>query len=155
MTNHSEPIITTDQSLSTNPRSVTQEFLVGLQENFPSTIPTVNRTGDKLTIASGADTDHDTDDTDLCCMCGSSLDTDADSCHNALQATQVSHPHQSVTNQLLISDQSYFSTAASSHLEEVRVVIVRSAVIKPKIRHPSVVAREMVHVSPGPVSQSP
>ena len=99
VTNHSEPIITTDQSLSTNHRSVTQEFLVGLQENFPSTIPTVNRTGDKLTIASGADTDHDTDDTDLCCMCGSSLDTDADSCHNALQATQVSRPHQSVTNQ--------------------------------------------------------
>ena len=60
-----------------------------------------------------------------------------------------------LTNQWPISDQSYSSTAASSHLEEVRVVRVRSAVIKPKIRHPSVVAREMVHVSPGPVSQSP
>jgi len=69
-------------------RNVTQEFLLGLQENFPSTIPTVNRTGDKLTAFD--DMTDDDNDEDTCLMCGSSLDTSTNTCHNALQATQYS-----------------------------------------------------------------
>merc|ERR1711915_1019841 len=69
-------------------RNVTQEFLLGLQENFPSTIPTVNRTGDKLTAVD--DLTDDENDEDTCLMCGSSLDTSTDTRHNALQATQYS-----------------------------------------------------------------
>ena len=70
-------------------RNVTQEFLLGLQDNFPSTIPTVNRTGDKLSyvVTNG---DHDTPIADQCCFCSTTLDTDTDRCHNALQATQYS-----------------------------------------------------------------
>ena len=70
-------------------RNVTQEFLVGLQDNFPSTIPTVNRTGDKLTTVVETE-DQMAEDIATCCLCGASLDTDADTRHNALQATQYS-----------------------------------------------------------------
>ena len=62
-------------------RKVTQEFLFGLQENFPSTIPTVNRTGDKLTVAESGE--------ERCCLCEASLDTETVQ-HNALQATLYS-----------------------------------------------------------------
>lgn len=64
-------------------RRVTQEFLFGLQENFPSTIPTVNRTGDKLSVA------EEEGGEDCCCLCGVSLDTETVQ-HNALQATLYS-----------------------------------------------------------------
>ena len=64
-------------------RRVTQEFLFGLQENFPSTIPTVNKTGDKLTVMEGESGE------DCCCLCGASLDTETVQ-HNALQATLYS-----------------------------------------------------------------
>ena len=64
-------------------RRVTQEFLFGLQVNFPSTIPTVNRTGDKLTVAEAASGE------DNCCLCEASLDTETVQ-HNALQATLYS-----------------------------------------------------------------
>ena len=70
-------------------RNVTQEFLLGLQDNFPSTIPTVNRTGDKL--SQGVVTNNNGDpESDLCCLCSTRLDTDTASGHNALQATQYS-----------------------------------------------------------------
>ena len=64
-------------------RRVTQEFLFGLQENFPSTIPTVNRTGDKLSLAAEESGEES------CCLCGASLDTETVQ-HNALQATLYS-----------------------------------------------------------------
>ena len=72
-------------------REVTQEFLVGLQDSFPSTIPTVNRTGDKLAVAGGEDEGGGGEAGEaVCCLCQSRLDTDAMSRHNALQATQYS-----------------------------------------------------------------
>ena len=64
-------------------RRVTQEFLFGLQENFPSTIPTVNRTGDKLSVA------EEESGEERCCLCEASLDTETVQ-HNALQATLYS-----------------------------------------------------------------
>ena len=70
------------QGVSDTIRNVTQEFLLGLQDNFPSTIPTVNRTGDKLTVMDDTD---DGDDEDKCVICQSRLDTDSETSHNALQ----------------------------------------------------------------------
>ena len=71
------------QGVSDTIRNVTQEFLLGLQDNFPSTIPTVNRTGDKLSVMD--DTEADDDEEERCVLCQSRLDTDAESSHNALQ----------------------------------------------------------------------
>ena len=44
--------------------------------------------GDKLTAFD--DMTDDDNDEDTCLMCGSSLDTSTNTCHNALQATQYS-----------------------------------------------------------------
>ena len=62
-----------------------------MQDGFPSTIPTVNRTGDKLTVSSGVETDGEEEDEDTgCALCGARLDTETEARHNALQATQYS-----------------------------------------------------------------
>ena len=62
------------------------------QNGFPSTIPTVNRTGDKLTVSSGLETEGEEEDEmdGACLLCGAHLDTETDARHNALQATQYS-----------------------------------------------------------------
>lgn len=70
-------------------RNVTQEFLVGLQDGFPSTIPTVNKTGEKLTVSSEVETESE-EEHGGCALCGSLLDTETGARHNALQATQYS-----------------------------------------------------------------
>ena len=65
-------------------RRLTQEFLVGLQQNFPATIPTVLRTGDKLCPPAGQQEEQDS-----CLLCQARLDTSLQGCC-ALQATQFS-----------------------------------------------------------------
>ena len=62
-----------------------------MQDGFPSTIPTVNRTGDKLAVSSGVETDGEEEEEDTgCALCGARLDTETEARHNALQATQYS-----------------------------------------------------------------
>jgi len=63
-------------------RKLTEDFLVGLQADFPATLSTVFRTGDKLQV----DTDIELE---TCILCGGPLDTGVDE-HCALQATQWS-----------------------------------------------------------------
>ena len=67
-------------------------LFVKLQDGFPSTIPTVNRTGDKLTVSSGVETDGEEEEEEDtgCALCGARLDTETEARHNALQATQYS-----------------------------------------------------------------
>lgn len=60
---------------------LTEEFLVGLQQDFPATIPTIFKTGDKLVAPQ--------DEGEGCVLCGGNLDTDT-STHCALQATNFS-----------------------------------------------------------------
>ena len=62
-------------------RKLTEEFLVGLQQDFPATIPTIFKTGDKLCAGEG--------EGEGCVLCGGSLDTDT-ALHCSLQATQFS-----------------------------------------------------------------
>jgi len=63
-------------------RKLTEDFLVGLQDSFPATIPTIFKTGDKLSMAR-------VEPGDLCCLCSGPLDTGTGG-HNALQATMFS-----------------------------------------------------------------
>jgi len=63
-------------------KKLTEDFLVGLQDSFPATIPTIFKTGDKLSMAS-------IDGQELCCLCSGPVDT-AVMEHNALQATMFS-----------------------------------------------------------------
>ena len=65
-------------------KKLTEEFLVGLQDGFPATIPTIFKTGDKLSLPGDEDSDGR-----LCCLCSGPLDTTTDQ-HNALQATMFS-----------------------------------------------------------------
>ena len=60
---------------------LTEDFLVGLQQDFPATIPTIFKTGDKLCA--------ETKDTEGCLLCQAALDTDVEE-HCALQATKFS-----------------------------------------------------------------
>jgi len=60
---------------------LTEDFLVGLQQDFPATIPTIFKTGDKLCV--------ETKDTEGCLLCQATLDTDVQD-HCALQATKFS-----------------------------------------------------------------
>ena len=60
---------------------LTEDFLVGLQQDFPATIPTIFKTGDKLCV--------ETKNTEGCLLCQATLDTD-DQDHCALQATKFS-----------------------------------------------------------------
>ncbi|KAG7168336.1 Cytoplasmic tRNA 2-thiolation protein 2-A-like [Homarus americanus] len=69
--------------------SCTEEFILGLQKDFPATIPTVFRTGDKLMSTSSGSSKCSTPDVngdsgskstanvnnDPCVMCGSQIDT--------------------------------------------------------------------------------
>ena len=63
-------------------KKLTEDFLVGLQDSFPATIPTIFKTGDKLSMSSG-------ETGELCCLCSGPLDTGTGG-HNALQATMFS-----------------------------------------------------------------
>jgi len=63
-------------------KKLTEEFLVGLQDSFPATIPTIFKTGDKLSMAR-------VEPGELCCLCSGPLDTQTQG-HNALQATMFS-----------------------------------------------------------------
>ena len=60
---------------------LTEDFLVGLQQDFPATIPTIFKTGDKLCV--------EVNDTEGCLLCQATLDTDVQD-HCALQATKFS-----------------------------------------------------------------
>merc|ERR1719394_2136618 len=60
---------------------VTEDFLVGLQQDFPATIPTIFKTGDKLCA--------EPNEAEGCLLCQGALDTDDDD-HCALQATKFS-----------------------------------------------------------------
>lgn len=59
---------------------LTEDFVVSLQSQFPSTVPTISRTGDKLHVESGEAT---------CALCLAPLDTDPRDC-SAMDATQFS-----------------------------------------------------------------
>ena len=50
----------------------------------------MNRTGDKLTVSSGVETETEEEEDGGCALCGARLDTETDARHNALQATQYS-----------------------------------------------------------------
>ena len=72
-----------------------------MQNEFPATIPTIFRTGDKLVSATtqvekGHDSNADslTSDDDFCALCGSSLDTEKGEA-SALHATIVSQKYSS------------------------------------------------------------
>ena len=60
---------------------LTEDFLVGLQQDFPATIPTIFKTGDKLCA--------EPNEAEGCLLCQGALDTDDDD-HCALQATKFS-----------------------------------------------------------------
>ena len=64
-------------------RGLTRQFVVGLQAQFPSTVPTVCKTGAKLGAGQG---DGETG----CSLCFATMDTDTGAGHCALQATQYS-----------------------------------------------------------------
>jgi len=76
---HPAPNVSTGQEALFSIRKLTEEFLVGLQADFPATLSTVFRTGDKLQV------DPDSDE-EACILCRGPLDTDAEE-HCALQAT--------------------------------------------------------------------
>ena len=82
-TNVSETFGTGEDSLYSI-KKLTEDFLVGLQDGFPATIPTIFKTGDKLSMPGDGDVDGR-----LCCLCSGPLDTTTDQ-HNALQATMFS-----------------------------------------------------------------
>ena len=67
---------------------LTEKFVTGLQEGFPSTVPTIFRTGDKLLV-------EPTDDGDKCALCNGFIDTEPKICCTALEAgmyvLQVQH----------------------------------------------------------------
>jgi len=65
-------------------KKLTEDFLVGLQDSFPATIPTIFKTGDKLSMPSSGG-----DESRICCLCYGPMDTATDQ-HNALQATMFS-----------------------------------------------------------------
>jgi len=79
----------TDKTLGTGENSLfsiqklTEEFLIGLQNDFPGTLSTVFRTSDKLQMQ------EEKDDLPRCIICAGGIDTCAEQ-HNALQATQWS-----------------------------------------------------------------
>ncbi|CAL4122848.1 unnamed protein product, partial [Meganyctiphanes norvegica] len=76
----------------------TEKFVLGLQSEFPSTIPTIFRTGDKL--ASENKMDSESGSNDNCALCGRILDTDQ-GLASALHATVVSQ-QMSVSNRSTI-----------------------------------------------------
>lgn len=77
----------------------TEQFVLGLQKEFPSTIPTIFRTGDKL--GSGNKLDNDSSNNDYCSLCGRFIDTDQ-GLASALHATVVSQ-QLSVSHKFAIS----------------------------------------------------
>jgi len=62
-------------------KKLTEDFLVGLQDNFPATIPTIFKTGDKLSMSEVSE--------EQCCLCKGPMDISTLE-HNALQATLFS-----------------------------------------------------------------
>ena len=58
---------------------LTEKFVTGLQEGFPSTVPTIFRTGDKLLM-------EPVDDGDKCVLCNGFIDTEPKICCTALEA---------------------------------------------------------------------
>ena len=62
---------------------LTRNFLVGLQENFPATIPTIFRTGDKLSVSDDVVTD---DSGEKCIICQGKRDAHG----TTLEATNFS-----------------------------------------------------------------
>ena len=63
------PIICTNKiSKDSNIDHLTESFVTGLQEGFPSTVPTIFRTGDKLLTELPEDIDQ-------CALCGGFIDT--------------------------------------------------------------------------------
>lgn len=90
----------TFQPKSTSIASCTEEFVRSLQKDFPATISTIFRTGDKLVSATTqADKEYDSSadsltNGDFCALCASSLDTEKGEA-SALHATVVSQKYSS------------------------------------------------------------
>ncbi|MPC17619.1 Cytoplasmic tRNA 2-thiolation protein 2-A [Portunus trituberculatus] len=90
----------TFQPKNTSIASCTEEFVRSLQNDFPATIPTIFRTGDKLvSTTTQAEKEHDSSadsltSDDFCALCGSTLDTEKGEA-SALHATVVSQKYSS------------------------------------------------------------
>eukprot|EP00088_Acartia_fossae_P038149 TRINITY_DN3944_c0_g1_i6.p1 TRINITY_DN3944_c0_g1~~TRINITY_DN3944_c0_g1_i6.p1 ORF type:complete len:468 (+),score=82.50 TRINITY_DN3944_c0_g1_i6:42-1445(+) len=80
-----EPTIGTGKESLFSIRKLTEDFLVGLQNDFPATLSTVFKTSDKLQ----AHQERMVEGNQSCVLCDGTLDTEVDQ-HNALQATQWS-----------------------------------------------------------------
>ncbi|XP_069681595.1 cytoplasmic tRNA 2-thiolation protein 2-B [Periplaneta americana] len=65
-------------------QKLTEKFVTDLQEDFPSTVSTIFRTGDKLSLGT-----NETDEDNYCVLCQAPLDTTV-SGSSALQATEFS-----------------------------------------------------------------
>jgi len=77
-----------DQDKFSNIEELTKSFVMGLQEGFPSTVPTIFRTGDKLLLEA-----TEKSDALSCVVCEGIIDTapsDQDQCCTALEATNFS-----------------------------------------------------------------
>jgi len=100
----SEPTITTGKESLFSIRKLTEDFLIGLHNDFPATLSTVFKTGDKLQVEMNEDGKGD-DNT--CVFCDALLDTDTEH-HNSLQATNwssiVSSKGKSLEGDTLVSD---------------------------------------------------
>lgn len=83
-----------------NITACTEEFVQGLQKEFPATIPTIFRTGDKLVAVKvqgnkrHSNNGYLHEDDDFCALCASKLDTDKGEA-SALHATIISQKYSS------------------------------------------------------------
>uniref|UniRef100_A0A0P4W686 Cytoplasmic tRNA 2-thiolation protein 2 n=1 Tax=Scylla olivacea TaxID=85551 RepID=A0A0P4W686_SCYOL len=89
----------TFQPNCTSIASCTEEFVRCLQKDFPATIPTIFRTGDKLVSTTETAKEHDSSadsftNDDFCALCASNLDTEKGEA-SALNATVVSQKYSS------------------------------------------------------------
>ncbi|XP_077982237.1 cytoplasmic tRNA 2-thiolation protein 2-A-like [Glandiceps talaboti] len=82
------PTLTTKVSVNASINQLTEAFVNGLQVNFPSTVSTVFRTGEKF-CAGKSPSPGDTGPYKCCVLCQASLDTDVGK-SSALQSTEFS-----------------------------------------------------------------
>jgi len=78
-----DTVLGTGQDSLFSIRKLTEDFLVGLQNDFPATLSTVFKTSDKLQVQ------EDRTNVTKCILCSGGVDTCAEE-HNALQATMWS-----------------------------------------------------------------
>ena len=107
-----------DQDKFSNIEELTKSFVMGLQEGFPSTVPTIFRTGDKLQLESG-----NSGNSLSCVICEGIIDTapsDENMCCTALEATTFSRMVSEKGPKGLVNDQLTLEKFNQLSIEETK-----------------------------------